>query len=204
MSSAIVMDKNFQESSRVELPEKFLDINPHNYYLYVKSYRAALRANSAFAKTRGLVSGTGKKPWSQKGGGRARAGSMTSPVMVGGGKAHGATNNRNYDLKVNKKQIRLAFKYALEEKAREGKLFLVDDIKIESGKTKDAFAFFNSFNQKDVLFATSEVDEKSFLAFRNLPKAYLVDMYELNPYLIGVFKAVVMQKALFDKITKEG
>lgn len=204
MSSAVLVDKNFKESSKVELPESFIGINSHNYYLYIKSYMASLRANSAVAKTRAMVTGTGKKPWSQKGGGRARAGSMTSPVMVGGGKAHGATNARNYELKVNKKQIRLAFKFALEEKAKEGKLFLVDEIKVESGKTKDAYNIFKGFAQRDILFVSSEVDEQTFLAFRNLKDAYLVDMFELNPYLIGVFKAVVMQKALFDKITKEG
>lgn len=204
MSSAIVIDRDFKESSRIELPDSFIGINPHNYYLYIKSYMASLRANSAITKTRAMVSGTGRKPWSQKGGGRARAGSMTSPVMVGGGKAHGATNTRNYELKVNKKQIKLAFKYALEEKAKEGRLFVVDEIKIESGKSKDAYNFFKGFAQRDALFAAIEVDEQTFLAFRNLKDAYLTDMSELNPYLIGVFKAVVMQKALFDKITKEG
>lgn len=204
MSSAIVIGKDFKESSKIDLPESFTEINPHNLYLYVKSYRAGMRANSAIAKTRAAVSGGGKKPWMQKGTGRARAGSMTSPVMVGGGKAHGATNNRNYDLKVNKKQVALALKCAFEQKAAEERLFLVDDIKIESGKTKDAQAYFKGFNQKDILFVADEVDEKTFLAFRNLQDAYLIEKNELNPYLVGVFKAVVVQKTLFEKIIKEG
>ena len=116
MSKAIKLDNNFKVSGEVELPQSYNDINPHNLYLYVKSYQAALRANTAKTKTRAEVSGGGKKPWSQKGRGGARAGSNRSPVWVGGGKAFGPTQ-RNYNLKVNKKQKRLAFEYALMQKS---------------------------------------------------------------------------------------
>lgn len=104
MSKAIILDKNLKKAGEEQLPESYKDINAHNLYLYIKSFLASLRANNAMAKTRSRVSGGGKKPWSQKGGGRARAGSITSPVFVGGGVAHGPSNNRNYNLKVNKKQ----------------------------------------------------------------------------------------------------
>lgn len=203
MSSAIVVDKDFKESQKVALPESFKEINPHNFYLFTKSYMAAIRENSALTKTRAMVSGGGKKPWIQKGTGRARAGSMNSPIMAGGGKAHGATL-RNYNLKVNKKQVTLAFKYALEQKASAGKLFVVDSIKVESGKTKDAYAIYKELGQKDVLFIAEQYDEQTFLSFRNLKESYLADIQEVNPYLVGVFASVVIQKALFDKITKEG
>ncbi|MDU9800161.1 50S ribosomal protein L4, partial [Helicobacter pylori] len=86
---------------------------------------SSARANTAKSKNRAEVSGGGRKPWAQKGGGRARAGSITSPVFVGGGVSHGATNRRNYNLKINKKQKRLALEYALEEKAQANKLFVV-------------------------------------------------------------------------------
>ena len=104
MSKAIMLDGKFAKGAEVALPERYAEIKEHNLYLYVKSYLASLRANNAQAKTRGKVSGGGKKPWAQKGGGRARAGSITSPVFVGGGVSHGPSNNRNYDLKINKKQ----------------------------------------------------------------------------------------------------
>jgi large subunit ribosomal protein L4 len=204
MSNAIVVDKNYKEKEQIALPESFSEINPHNFYLFAKSYMAAIRENSAQTKTRAMVSGGGKKPWMQKGTGRARAGSMTSPVMVGGGKAHGAQNNRNYNLKVNKKQVKLAYKYALEQKAQNGKLFVVDSIKVESGKTKDAYEIYKAFGQKDILFITEQYDEKTFLSFRNLKESYLADIQEVNPYLVGVFAAVVIEKTLFEKITKEG
>ncbi|WP_026943266.1 50S ribosomal protein L4 [Helicobacter rodentium] len=204
MSKAIILDKNLKRSGEVQLPEGYQNINSHNLYLYIKSFLASLRANSATAKTRGRVSGGGKKPWSQKGGGRARAGSITSPVFVGGGVVHGPNNNRNYNLKVNKKQKRLALQYALQEKANNGSLFIVDKVQVESGKTKDAYALFKALNQRNTLFVSALFDEKTFLAFRNIKDCYLIDGAELNAYLVATFRSVVIEKSLFESITKEG
>ena len=85
MSKAIVLDENLQASDSINLPDSYSKINPHNFYLYIKAYQAAIRANTAKAKTRAEVSGGGKKPWRQKGRGTARAGSNRSPIWVGGG-----------------------------------------------------------------------------------------------------------------------
>jgi large subunit ribosomal protein L4 len=193
MSKAIILNNELQKNGEVALPERFKEIHSHNLYLYVKSYLASLRANSAKAKKRGEVSGGGKKPWSQKGGGRARAGSITSPVFVGGGVSHGPSNNRNYDLKVNKKQKKLALQYALMEKAEQGKLYVVDSLQVDSGKTKDAYAMFKTLNERSTLFVSQISDEKTFLAFRNL-----------KAYLVAAFRSVVIEKSLFENITKEG
>ncbi len=188
---------------RNELPESFLGINPHNLYLYCKAYASGLRANTAKTKTRSEVRGGGKKPWAQKGGGRARAGSLRSPVFVGGGVAFGPNNNRNYTQKVNKKQKKLALYYALEQLAQNEKLFIVDNITIESGKTKDAKTFVDSLGQRDVLIVKELIDDKTFLAFRNLKNAYLVESNELNAYLAAAYHSVVIEKAVWDKLTKE-
>lgn len=204
MSKAIILDKDLKKAGEAQLPERYKDINSHNLYLYIKSFLASLRANNAMAKTRGKVSGGGKKPWSQKGGGRARAGSITSPVFVGGGVAHGPSNNRNYNLKVNKKQKKLALQYALLEKANAGSLFVVDKIQVESGKTKDACALFKALSQRNTLFVADLFDEKTFLAFRNIKDCYLIDGAELNAYLVATFRSVVIEKSLFESITKEG
>ena len=204
MSVAIILDKNLKKSGEAQLPESYKDINAHNLYLYIKSFLASMRANNAAAKTRGRVSGGGKKPWSQKGGGRARAASITSPVFVGGGVAHGPSNIRNYSLKVNKKQKRLALQYALLEKANNGSLFIVDKIQVESGKTKDAYAMFKALDQRNTLFVSELFDEKTFLAFRNIRDCYLIDAVELNAYLAATFRSVVIEKSLFESITKEG
>ena len=202
MSSAVVLNENLEKDGEISLPEKFDKINSHNLYLYVKSYLAKLRANTAITKTRADVSGGGKKPWAQKGRGGARAGSITSPIFVGGGQAHGA-KLRNYNLKVNKKQKELAFLYALNEKASQGQLFIVDSIKVESGKTKDASNYINKLNSKDVLIVSKDLDEKTYLAFRNLQKCEILDETNLNAYWLAAFKSVVMEKAVLESIVKE-
>ncbi len=185
-----------------QLPEDFQGINSHNLYLYTKAYLANLRAGTAHTKTRSDVKGGGKKPWRQKGTGRARAGSITSPVFVGGGVAHGPKNTRNWSQKINKKQKAAALKYALNKKAENEGLFVVDSIKIESGKTKDAVAFLNQINQRDYLVVVDTLDEKTFLAFRNVKNAYVIEVDELNAYDASSFFSVVIEKSAFEKVIK--
>ncbi len=184
------------------LPEDFQDINPHNLYLYVKAYLANQRAGTAHTKTRGEVSGGGKKPFRQKGLGRARQGSIRAPHFVGGGVAHGPRSERDWSQKINKKQKRVALKYALNEKAENEKLFVVDAIKVESGKTKDAVKFLNEINQRDYLIVVDEMDEKTFLAFRNIPNVYIITPEELNAYYASVFHSIIFDKAAYEKVIK--
>ncbi len=204
MSKVVLLNKDFSSNGETSLPENFKGINAHNLYLYVKSYRASVRANSADARKRGEVSGGGKKPWSQKGGGRARAGSITSPVFVGGGKAHGPSNDKNYTLKVNKKQKKLALNFALNEKAEQNRLFVVDEIAVASGKTKDAANLLNSLNVKDALFVCSNYDFKTFISFRNIPNCYLIEQNELNAYVASAYSSIIIEKSVFENIVQEG
>ncbi|MBL0686669.1 MAG: 50S ribosomal protein L4 [Sulfurospirillum sp.] len=204
MSRAIVLNDKFETSGELDLPKKFEGIHSHNLHLYVKSYQASLRANTASTKSRSDVRGGGKKPFAQKGGGRARAGSTTNPIWVGGGIAFGPRANRNYDQKVNKKQKRLALEFALNEKALKDALFVVDSIEVKSGKTKDAAIVVKSIGARDVLIVKDLIDEKTFLAFRNVPKAYLIESNELNAYLATAFYAVVIEKSVLETIAKEG
>ncbi len=201
--SAIVLNEKLEKSGELALPESFNGINPHNLYLYVKSVQAASRANTASTKTRAEVSGGGKKPWSQKGGGRARAGSKRSPVFVGGGQVFGPKPNRNYNQKVNKKQKKLALRFALAEHAANGTLFVVDSIEVTSGKTKDAYAMFNALGQRDALFVKSLLDEKTYLAFRNISSTYLIEESELNAFDVASYRSVVIEKAVWEKLTSE-
>ncbi len=186
-----------------DLPQSFLEVHPHNLYLYCKSYAAGLRANSAQVKNRSAVSGGGKKPFAQKGGGRARQGSIRAPHYRGGGVVFGPTNDRNYTQKVNKKQKRLALMHALAEMAANERLFVVDSIAIESGKTQDAKAFVEGFKQRDILVVKEMIDDKTFLAFRNLQQTYLIEPNELNGYLAAAYHAIVIEKAVFEQLTKE-
>jgi large subunit ribosomal protein L4 len=202
--SAIVLNENFEKASEVTLPESFSGINPHNLYLYVKSYQAGIRANTASVKNRSAVSGGGKKPWAQKGRGGARAGSRRSPVWVGGGQVFGPSTNRNYDQKVNKKQKKLALNFALEALAQAGQLFIVDSIEVASGKTKDAKAMFDKLGARDALFVKAVIDEKTYMAFRNIQSTYLVEENELNAFLAATYRSVVIEKAVWENLTKEG
>ena len=186
-----------------DLPKPFLEVHPHNLYLYCKAYAANMRANNAHTKNRSAVSGGGKKPFRQKGGGRARQGSIRAPQFRGGGVVFGPTNEKNYTQKVNKKQKRLALWHALAELAANDRLFVVDQVEIDSGKTKDAAAFVKSFNRRDLLVVKELIDDKTFMAFRNLQDAYLIEPNELNGYLAAVYHAVVLEKAVFEKIVKE-
>ncbi|MBE3022057.1 50S ribosomal protein L4 [Campylobacter sp. RM13119] len=204
MSKVLVLNEKFEKSGELALPAEFAEVNPHNLYLYVKSYLASMRANTAHTKSRAFVSGGGKKPWRQKGRGGARAGSTRTNVWVGGAVAFGPTNNKNYFQKVNKKQKRLALEFALNEKAAANKLFAVDSIAIESGKTKDAAKVIKALNVRDVLVVKDLLDDKTLLAFRNLANCYVVDASEVNAYLVATYSAVIIEKAALQTITKEG
>ena len=201
--SAIVLNEKMEKASELALPESFSGINPHNLYLYVKSAQAAMRANSAKALTRAQVRGGGKKPWAQKGGGRARAGSRRSPVFVGGGQAFGPKNNRNYDLKVNKKQKKLALNFALNEHAQNGTLFIVDSLEVLSGKTRDAYAIFKALNQRDTLIVKSLLDEPTYLAFENIAASYVIESNELNAFLAANYRSIVIEKAVWETLISE-
>lgn len=202
MSKAVILNGQFEVSGDIALPESFENIHSHNLYLYVNSYLAAARSNTAMAKTRAQVRGGGKKPKAQKGSGGARWGSMTSPVFVGGGKAFGPTK-RNYDLKVNKKQKRLALNFSINAHANNGSLFVVDSMSVESGKTKDALAILSKLNKRDTLIVVNTLDEKTFLAFRNIKNCYVIEKQEINAYLVAAFHSIVMEKAVLESLTQE-
>ncbi len=190
------------ELTKYELPENFKGINSHNLYLYVKSYMAGLRANTARVKNRSEVSGGGKKPKAQKGSGGARWGSKRSPLFVGGGQVFGPTK-RNYNLKVNTKQKVLALQYALNEQAENNTLFVTDSVKVESGKTKDAQALLAGLEQRDTLVVVDTMDEKTYLAFRNIKNCYMIEKQELNAYVVAAYRSVLIEAAVLDSLTKE-
>lgn len=195
MSNAVVVNAN-------ELPASYKDVNSHNLYLYVKSYLAAQRANTARVKNRSEVSGGGKKPKAQKGSGGARWGSKRSPLFVGGGQVFGPSK-RNYNQKINKKQKVLALNFAINAQAEKGSLFVADSISIESGKTKDALSIINELNQRDTLIIVDTIEEKTYLAFRNIKNCYMIERQEVNAYLISAYHSVLIEKSVLDSLTKE-
>ena len=95
-----------------------------------------------------------------------------------------------------------ALQYALNEHAKADKLFVVDSVKIESGKTKDAVALLNKLEQRDTLVVVENFDEKTYLAFRNIPNVYIITPEELNAYYASVFKSIIFDKAAYEKVIK--
>ncbi|MGN0967419.1 MAG: 50S ribosomal protein L4 [Candidatus Coprovivens sp.] len=143
---------------------------------------AATRQGTAKTKTRSEVSGGGRKPWRQKGTGRARQGSIRATQWVGGGVAGGVTP-RDYTFKINKKERALALKSALTHKLNNKELVIVDSIKLETLKTKELKDMLSAMNLTGkVLFVTKEDNENLFMASRNLGYAYAIMADEINCY----------------------
>ncbi|GHV08828.1 50S ribosomal protein L4 [Campylobacterota bacterium] len=203
MSKATLLNAQYEKAGEVALPESYESISEQNLYLYAKSFLGSIRQNGAHTKTRAAVSGTDKKPFAQKGGGRGRQGSLKGPTFVGGGVAFGPKNTRNYNQKVNKKQKRLALLYVLNKKASEGSLLVVDSLDIESGKTKSAAQIAKKLAPRDGLFVVTSINEKSYLAFRNLSAYYLAEVGEINAYIAASYRVIVIEKAALEQITKE-
>jgi len=136
----IVYNQEGKEAGKIALPESVFGIplNADLVHQVATSLASTARANTAHTKTRGEVSGGGKKPWRQKGTGRARHGSIRSPIWVGGGVAHGPRVDKNYDRKVSKQMKRKALYSALSAKLRDGEILFIKGIAIPEIKTKEA------------------------------------------------------------------
>ena len=155
---------------------------------------AATRQGTAKTKTRSEVSGGGRKPWRQKGTGRARQGSIRATQWVGGGVAHGVTP-RDYTFKINKKERALALKSALTHKLQNKELVIVDSIKLETLKTKELKDMLAAMNLTGkVLFVTKEDNENLYMASRNLGYAYAIMADEINCYDLVNADIVVIDK----------
>ncbi len=143
---AKIYDKKGKEAGMIELPESVFGLswNADLVHQVYTSQQSNMRSNTAKTKDRSEVSGTGKKPWKQKGTGRARHGSKRSPIWVKGGVAHGPTPDRNYKKKINKKMNTAALFTLLSEKFRKGQILFVDNISPTTIKTKEAAIIMNA------------------------------------------------------------
>ena len=157
----------------------------------VTAYRNAGRSGTKAQKSRAEVRGGGKKPWSQKGTGQARAGSNRSPIWVGGGKTF-AAKPRSFEQKVNRKMYRGAIRAMLSELARQDRLFATDGITLEAPKTKLLANQLKSWSLESVLIVVEATDEKLFLAARNLPYVEVIEAAALNPLALASYDKVLM------------
>ncbi len=194
----------------VELSPSVFEIEPNDQAIYqtVTAHLAGLRHGTHKTKTRGEVSGGGKKPWKQKHTGRARSGSTRNPVWVGGGTIFGPQPHE-YEKKVNEKVKALAKKSALSYKAKDSGVVIVEDFTLEESKTKRVVEILNSLGLKGkkVLVLLPKGDKKVYLAARNMPKVFVKDAVGASTYEILNNDVVLFQKsaltALQDKLVGE-
>ena len=165
----------------------------------VTAYMAGARAGTKAQKTRSEVSGGGKKPWRQKGTGRARAGSTRSPIWRKGGVTFAAVP-RSYDQKVNRKMYRGALRAILSELVRQDRLIVVDDFAVDAPKTKGLLARLGQLGANDVLIVVDQPDENLYLAGRNLRAVDIRDVAEIDPVSLVAFEKVVMSKGAVEKL----
>ena len=168
----------------------------------VTAYLAGTRQGSKAQKSRADVSGGGKKPFKQKGTGRARAGSIRSPIWRGGGKTF-AARPQDWSQKVNRKMYRGAMQCILAELIRQERLILVEDIVVSAPKTKELLAKLSDLNAIRALIVIDAVDENLYLAARNIPHVDVVDATAVNPVSLIAFDKVVMSVSAAKKLEVE-
>jgi len=162
----------------------------------VTAYMAGARAGTKAQKNRSAVSGGGKKPWKQKGTGRARAGTIRSPIWRGGGTTFAAVP-RDHSQKVNRKMYRAGIQAILSELVRQDRLIVVESFDLASPRTKDLIEKLGGLEFATGLIVTNEINENVFLASRNLPGVYVLDVEGLDPVsLVGSEKVIMTVEAV--------
>ena len=160
----------------------------------VVAYRASQRSGTACAKTRSEVAGTGKKPWRQKGTGRARAGSKQSPIWRGGGVVFGP-RPRSFRKDINKKTRKLALRKALSERFKAGEILVVDQVQMDQPKTKDVISLLDQLKvDGTALIVTGEVNANAQLSARNIPYVDVTTSASLNTYDTLKYDCLILTK----------
>ncbi len=168
-----------------------VDFNEALVHQVVTAYLAGARAGTKAQKNRSAVRGGGIKPWRQKGTGRARAGTIRSPIWVGGGRTF-AAQPRDHSQKVNKKMYRAALRSVFSELVRQDRLVIVDELTLEAPKTRLLAEKLKSMDLSDVLILNEAFDEKLFLAGRNLPHVGICDVASMDPVVLIRFEKVLV------------
>ncbi|HHW69683.1 MAG TPA: 50S ribosomal protein L4 [Tenericutes bacterium] len=184
MEKLSVLNIKGEKVSDINLNAEIWGIVPNDAVLYdaITLARNSQRQGTASAKTRSEVSGGGRKPWRQKGTGRARHGSIRSPQWVGGGVAFGP-QPRSFSKKMNRKERRLALKSALAYKNIGSELIVLDKLTLDTGKTKEMINVLNNLKlDKKILIVVDELDENVILASRNLSNVMLLEVDEINTF----------------------
>jgi large subunit ribosomal protein L4 len=175
------------------------DFNESLVHQAVVSFMAGSRQGTSKQKTRSEVRGGGKKPYRQKGTGRARAGTIRSPLWRGGGVTFAATP-RDYSKKINKKMYRAAIRSIFSELLRQGRLVAIEQPVLEKPKTKEIANFLKEFSLSKVLIITDELDINLYLSSRNIPNVDIITVREINPVNLLKAQKVAVTAEAFKKI----
>lgn len=191
-----------KKASTAELADSVFGIEPNIPVMHqvVRMQRASWRAGTHSTKTRGQVRGGGKKPWRQKGTGRARQGTIRAPHWRGGGVVFGP-HPRDYSFKVNKKEIKLAIRSALSAKLADGQLIVVDKFEFEKPRTKDAVAVLKALGVEGrSTVVVNEENTNAILSFRNIPTVDVITSGEENTYELLDNKFLVFEQDALKKL----
>ncbi len=202
MAKIEVKDASGKKVSDTELSASVFGIEPnvHAMHEVVRAQRAARRAGTHNTLTRGQVRGGGKKPWRQKGTGRARQGTIRAPQWAGGGTVFGP-HPRSYAFKVPSKVVKLAMRSALSSKVADGEMVVIDNLSFEKPSTKEAAGILKALELNGrVTLVIGDEDVNTYLSFRNIPEVRVLGVSEANTYDFIDNKALVFTSAALSRI----
>ena len=197
-----LLNEQGQAASKVDAPDTVFgrDYNEALVHQVVVAYQANARQGTRAQKDRATVKHSTKKPWRQKGTGRARAGMTSSPLWRGGGRIFPNSPDENFTQKVNKKMYRAGMAAIFSQLVREGRLAVVDSLTVESPKTKALAQKFKAMGLDSVMVIADEVDENLYLASRNLANVLVVEPRYADPLSLVHYKKVLVTKAAMEQL----
>ena len=197
-----LLNEQGQAASKVDAPETVFgrEYNEALVHQIVVAYQANARQGTRAQKDREQVKHSTKKPFRQKGTGRARAGMTSSPLWRGGGRIFPNSPEENFSQKVNKKMYRAGMASIFSQLAREGRLAVVDSLKVDAPKTKLLAAKFKAMNLESVMVIADEIDDNLYLASRNLANVLVVEPRYADPVSLVHYKKVLVTKGAIDKL----
>ncbi|MBI5742273.1 MAG: 50S ribosomal protein L4 [Candidatus Niyogibacteria bacterium] len=211
---SVIYNQNGKKSGEIELADKVFGVkwNSDLVHQVVTALRANSRSVIAHAKGRGEVSGGGKKPWKQKGTGRARHGSIRSPIWVGGGVSHGPNKEKNYEQKIGRSMKQKAFATILSRKLHDGEVLFLEDLKVDAPKTKEAVKILGGLRKIEsfeklglkggkalVVFAAKE--DTAIRALRNLPFVGVLGAKQMNVLDVASSKFLILPQSAVEAIS---
>ena len=197
-----LLNEQGQATAKVDAPDTLFarDYNEALVHQVVVAYQANARQGTRAQKNREAVHHSTKKPWRQKGTGRARAGSTSSPLWRGGGRTFPNKPDENFAQKINKKMYRAGMAAILSQLARDGRLAVVDSLTVDAPKTKLLAAKFKAMGLQSVLVISDLVDENLALASRNLPNVLVIEPRYTDPLSLVFYKKVLVTKAAIEQL----